>query len=75
MKQAVRDAPIGFMADTAQAQLEASKETQKAGIEHAKAVRTPIGVGSPASLTGKSSGSTLALFRARASAGVPSRPA
>lgn len=32
MKQAVRDALIGFMAATAQAQAEATKEAQKAGI-------------------------------------------
>jgi putative DNA-invertase from lambdoid prophage Rac len=36
MQQAVRDALIGFMAATAQAQAEANKEAQKAGIEHAK---------------------------------------
>ncbi|HRK42223.1 MAG TPA: recombinase family protein [Gemmobacter sp.] len=37
MQQAVRDALIGFMAATAQAQAEATKEAQKAGIAHAKA--------------------------------------
>lgn len=36
MQQAVRDALISFMAATAQAQSEATKEAQKAGIEHAK---------------------------------------
>src|SRR3954465_7348937 len=36
MQQAVRDALITFMAATAQAQAEATKEAQKAGIEHAK---------------------------------------
>ncbi|MCJ2025036.1 recombinase family protein [Methylobacterium sp. J-067] len=36
MQQAVRDALIGFMAASAQAQAEATKEAQKAGIEHAK---------------------------------------
>lgn len=36
MQKAVRDALIGFMAATAQAQAEATKEAQKAGIEHAK---------------------------------------
>ena len=34
---AVRDALIGFMAATTQAQAEATKEAQRAGIEHAKA--------------------------------------
>jgi putative DNA-invertase from lambdoid prophage Rac len=34
--QAVRDALIGFMAATAQAQSEATKAAQRAGIEHAK---------------------------------------
>lgn len=37
MQQAVRDALIGFMAAAAQAQAEATKEAQKAGIAHHKA--------------------------------------
>jgi DNA invertase Pin-like site-specific DNA recombinase len=37
MQQAVRDALIAFMAATAQAQAEATKEAQRAGIEHARA--------------------------------------
>ncbi len=37
MQQAVRDALIAFMAATAQAQAEATKEAQKAGIGHARA--------------------------------------
>ena len=37
MRQAVRDALIGFMAASAQAQAEATKEAQRAGIAHAKA--------------------------------------
>jgi len=37
MQQAVRDALIGFMAATAQAQAEATKEAQRAGVAHAKA--------------------------------------
>ncbi len=37
MQQAVRDALIAFMAATAQAQAEATREAQRAGIEHAKA--------------------------------------
>jgi DNA invertase Pin-like site-specific DNA recombinase len=37
MQQAVRDALIAFMAATAQAQAEATKAAQQAGIEHAKA--------------------------------------
>lgn len=36
MQQAVRDALIGFMAAMSQAQAEATKEAQKAGIEHAR---------------------------------------
>lgn len=36
MQQAVRDALIGFMAAMAQAQAEATKAAQKAGIAHAK---------------------------------------
>lgn len=37
MTQAVRDALIGFMAALSQAQAEATKEAQRAGIAHAKA--------------------------------------
>jgi putative DNA-invertase from lambdoid prophage Rac len=36
MQQAVKDALIAFMAATAQAQAEATKEAQRAGIEQAK---------------------------------------
>jgi putative DNA-invertase from lambdoid prophage Rac len=36
MQKAVRDALIGFMAATAQAQAEATKAAQRAGIEHAR---------------------------------------
>jgi putative DNA-invertase from lambdoid prophage Rac len=36
MQQAVRDALIGFMAALSQAQAEANKEAQRAGIEYAK---------------------------------------
>src|SRR6516225_8792468 len=37
MQKAVRDALIAFMAATAQAQAEATKAAQRAGIDHAKA--------------------------------------
>lgn len=37
MQCAIRDALIAFMATTAQAQAEATKEAQRAGIAHAKA--------------------------------------
>ena len=37
MQQAVRDALIAFMSATAQAQAEATREAQRAGIAHAKA--------------------------------------
>src|SRR4051794_10018815 len=37
MQQAVRDALIAFMAATAQAQAEATKDAQRAGIAYAKA--------------------------------------
>lgn len=36
VQMAVRDALIGFMAATAQAQAEATKEAQRAGIDHAR---------------------------------------
>ena len=37
MQQALRDALIAFMAASAQAQAEATREAQRAGIAHAKA--------------------------------------
>jgi len=37
VQKAVRDALIAFMAATSQAQAEATKVAQRAGIEHAKA--------------------------------------
>lgn len=40
MQAAVRDALIGFMAALSQAQAEATKEAQKAGIDHAKSWST-----------------------------------
>ncbi len=39
MQEAVRDALIGFMAASAQAQAEATKEAQKAGIEYARGAK------------------------------------
>lgn len=42
MQQAVRDALIGFMAALSQAQAEATKEAQKAGIAHARATKGEI---------------------------------
>lgn len=41
MQMAVRDALIAFMAATAQAQAEATKEAQRAGIAHAKTENRP----------------------------------
>ncbi|MEL0438257.1 recombinase family protein [Phycobacter sp. K97] len=41
-QQAVRDALIAFMAATAQAQAEAAKEAQRAGIEHAKVEKPEV---------------------------------
>lgn len=40
MQKAVRDALLGFMAALSQAQAEATKEAQRAGIEHAKSGET-----------------------------------
>lgn len=42
MQQAVRDALIGFMAALSQAQAEANKDAQKAGIAHAKATKSEV---------------------------------
>lgn len=42
VQMAVRDALIGFMAATAQAQGEATKEAQKAGIAHARTIEGAV---------------------------------
>jgi putative DNA-invertase from lambdoid prophage Rac len=42
MQQAVRDALIGFMAALSQAQAEANKEAQKAGIAPVRATPNPL---------------------------------
>ncbi len=52
MQMAVRDALISFMAALSQAQAEATKEAQRAGIEHAKTRTTPTAVGSRPSRAG-----------------------
>ena len=51
MQQAVRDALIGFMAASAQAQAEATKTAQAVGIEHAKAQRNDVYRGRKPSFT------------------------
>ncbi|MDO8388534.1 MAG: recombinase family protein [Polaromonas sp.] len=51
MTQAVRDALIGFMAALSQAQAEATKEAQKAGIAHAKAGPDKVYLGRKPSYT------------------------
>jgi len=51
MAQAVRDALIGFMAALSQAQAEANKEAQRAGIAHAKAGTDKVDLGRKPSYT------------------------
>src|SRR5262249_14089689 len=51
MQQAVRDALIAFMAATAQAQAEASKAAQRAGIEHTKQREERVYLGRKPSFT------------------------
>lgn len=51
MLQAVRDALIGFMAALSQAQAEANKEAQKAGIAHAQAGGKKVYLGRKPSYT------------------------
>lgn len=51
MQQAVRDALIGFMAALSQAQAEATKEAQKAGIAHAQAGSKKVYLGRKPSYT------------------------
>ena len=61
MQMAVRDALIGFMAATAQAQAEATKDAQKAGIAHAKANDQTAYRGRKPSFTRKEFTEVLAL--------------
>jgi putative DNA-invertase from lambdoid prophage Rac len=51
MNQAVRDALIGFMAALSQAQAEANKEAQRAGIAHVKAGEEKVYLGRKPSYT------------------------
>lgn len=53
MQMAVRDAMISFMAASAQAQAEATKEAQKAGIEHTKGSDQEAYIGRKPSFTRK----------------------
>ncbi|MGY4511363.1 recombinase family protein [Bradyrhizobium sp. USDA 3650] len=61
MQMAVRDALIAFMAATAQAQAEATKDAQKAGIAHAKASDQTAYRGRKPSFTRKEFTEVLAL--------------
>jgi putative DNA-invertase from lambdoid prophage Rac len=51
VQKAVRDALIAFMAATAQAQAEATKAAQRAGVEHAKATNDRAYLGRKPSFT------------------------
>ena len=51
MAKAVRDALIGFMAALSQAQAEANKEAQRAGIAHVKAGAAKVYLGRKPSYT------------------------
>jgi putative DNA-invertase from lambdoid prophage Rac len=55
IQKAVRDALIGFMAATAQAQAEATKAPRRAGIEHAKAKDGAKYLGRKPAFSGRSS--------------------
>lgn len=63
MQQAVRDALIAFMAATAQAQAEATKEAQKAGISHAVAAQDGRYKGRKPSFTREQMTTALDLLR------------
>lgn len=61
MQKAVRDALIGFMAALSQAQAEATKEAQKAGIAHAKAGAKRVYLGRKPSYTADAIAQVIAL--------------
>jgi putative DNA-invertase from lambdoid prophage Rac len=62
MQQAVRDALIAFMAATAQAQAEATKSAQRAGIDHARRVKLGPASGRPAGYLGRKPSYDRAAF-------------
>jgi putative DNA-invertase from lambdoid prophage Rac len=75
MQQAVRDALIAFMAATAQAQAEATKSAQRAGIDHARRVRLAPASGRPTGYLGrKPSYDRAAFIRVRALLDSPRPP-
>jgi putative DNA-invertase from lambdoid prophage Rac len=53
MQQAVRDALIAFMAATAQAQAEATKSAQRAGIDHKRRLKMESASGRPTGYLGR----------------------
>ena len=75
MQQAVRDALIAFMAATAQAQAEATKSAQRAGIDHARRVNLESAGGRPAGYLGRKPSYDRAAFaRIRALLNSPQPP-
>jgi putative DNA-invertase from lambdoid prophage Rac len=62
MQQAVRDALIAFMAATAQAQAEATKSAQRAGIDHARRAKLEPANGRPAPYLGRKPSYDRATF-------------
>jgi putative DNA-invertase from lambdoid prophage Rac len=61
MQQAVRDALVGFMAALSQAQAEATKEAQKAGIAHVKTGSKKVYLGRKPSYTESQVSEVVAL--------------
>jgi putative DNA-invertase from lambdoid prophage Rac len=62
MQQAVRDALIAFMAATAQAQAEATKSAQRAGIDHARRAKLKPTSSRPAGYLGRKPSYDRAAF-------------
>jgi putative DNA-invertase from lambdoid prophage Rac len=62
MQCAVRDALIAFLAATAQAQAEATKSAQRAGIDHARRVKLESASGRPAGYLGRKPSYDRAAF-------------
>ena len=62
MQCAVRDALIAFMAATAQAQAEATKSAQRAGIDHARRAKLEPASGRPAGYLGRKPSYDRAAF-------------
>jgi hypothetical protein len=67
IQESIRDALLAFMSAIGQAQAEATKLAQQAGIAHAQATEESISDGSPATTVSNSSASSTCWLQIRTS--------